>query len=66
LAEIAELRLALDDSVKLQSHYAVLLNNYDGGKRLTFAGANAWLARLRELAAEDRARWARMRGGKGK
>jgi hypothetical protein len=63
LAEIAELRLALDDSVKLQSHYAVLLNNYDGGKRLTFAGANAWLARLRELATEARAR---MRGGKGK
>lgn len=53
-AEIEELREALEESVRLQSHYALLLNMYDGGKRLTFASADEWIKtgrriRLREL-----------------
>jgi hypothetical protein len=47
--EILALREALDESVKLQSHYAALLNDYDGGKRLQFATADDWLERLRTL-----------------
>jgi hypothetical protein len=49
---IAEMREALDELVKLQAHYARLLNQYDGGKRRAFVDANAWLARLRELKAK--------------
>jgi hypothetical protein len=44
---IARLTQALEESVKLQSHYATLLNDYDGGHRLTFASADEWLRRLR-------------------
>lgn len=44
-----QLEAALDRSVKLQSHYAGLLNQYDGGQRMTFDGADAWIARLSEL-----------------
>jgi len=40
---------ALEESVKLQSHYAKLLNGYDGGTRFVFANGDAWLARLKEL-----------------
>jgi hypothetical protein len=40
---------ALERSVKLQSHYAELLNMHDGGQRLQFASADAWLARLAKL-----------------
>ena len=47
--EIAVLRRALDESVKLQSHYASLLNMHDGGSRLTFDASEAWLRRLEEL-----------------
>jgi hypothetical protein len=43
----AELGFALEESIKLQSHYAALLNEYDGGKRLQFANADEWIARLR-------------------
>jgi hypothetical protein len=39
---------ALEESVKLQSHYAELLNMHDGGKRIGFESADAWIARLRE------------------
>jgi len=41
---------ALEESVKLQSHYAGILNDYDGGKRLQFADAQAWLDRLTALS----------------
>lgn len=49
--EIEQLRSALEESVTLQSHYASLLNMHDGGTRLMFSDANAWLVRLqtREL-----------------
>ncbi len=36
---------ALDESLKLQSHYALLLNMRDGGERLQF-DVESWLARL--------------------
>jgi hypothetical protein len=48
LLERIELLKALRESVALQSHYAELLNAYDGGERRTFT-ADTWLERLREL-----------------
>lgn len=47
--EIALLRKALDKSIWFQSHYAGLLNAYDGGKRMIFENGDAWVARLHEL-----------------
>lgn len=43
-----DLKIALEESVKLQTHYAQMLNNYDGGVRLGFASADDWIARLRQ------------------
>ena len=40
---------ALERSVELQSHYANLLNQYDGGKRTIFKDGNAWIKRLDEI-----------------
>ena len=48
--EKTEVYLALEASLKLQSHYAKLLNMHDGGKRRGFASVDAWLNRLREIA----------------
>jgi hypothetical protein len=48
--EIEKMKVALSESVNLQSHYAKLLNGYDGGERRTFT-VDAWLARLAELEA---------------
>ena len=48
-ARVAKLEAALKQSVELQSHYAELLNMYDGGQRLTFANVEAWLDRLAAL-----------------
>ena len=45
---IEDLLIALEESVKLQSHYANLLNIFDGGKRLTFKDAESWIDRLRK------------------
>ena len=42
------LRIALDESLKLQRHYAALLNAYDGGHRREFNSTDEWIARLRE------------------
>lgn len=47
--EKREIKDALEGSVKLQSHYALLLNMHDSGQRRTFVNADAWIARLREL-----------------
>ena len=47
--EVYYLRIALDESVALQSHYAVLLNIMDGGKRLTFTSGDDWINRLKEI-----------------
>lgn len=43
------LEIALKESVKLQSHYAELLNIYDGGERMTFDSPEEWISRLREV-----------------
>ena len=48
--ECEKQREALEQSVKLQSHYAVLLNGYDGGKRKQFKTAQEWIDRLRFIA----------------
>ena len=42
------IRIALDESLKLQSHYAELLNAHDGGHRIPFNSIDEWLARLRQ------------------
>jgi hypothetical protein len=47
-----ELVKALEASVKLQSHYAGLLNQYDGGNRMQFDSPFAWLKRLEEVEHE--------------
>lgn len=43
------LEIALEESVKLQSHYAALLNMHDGGERLQFTTAEEWIDRLVEI-----------------
>lgn len=45
---VTQLEVALVESVKLQAHYAELLNMHDGGQRTVFRDAAAWIARLRE------------------
>ena len=55
-ARVAKLEAALEQSVELQSHYAELLNMYDGGQRLTFANVEAWLDRLDVLKAAPQLR----------
>jgi hypothetical protein len=47
--EIKRVRLALEESVQLQSHYAKLLNMYDSGERRGFASADVWIERLIEI-----------------
>ncbi|HEV2464254.1 MAG TPA: hypothetical protein VGT04_10635 [Acidobacteriaceae bacterium] len=47
--EIRDLWAALEESVKLQSHYAELLNMHDGGERKGFANAQAWMDRLIDI-----------------
>jgi hypothetical protein len=49
-----ELLEALEKSVKLQSHYARLLNMNDGGKRMTFDSAASWMERLKSLEQAGR------------
>lgn len=52
--DVRELEIALAESVKLQSHYAKLLNMHDGGQRLCFKDANEWLNRLREIKKKEK------------
>lgn len=40
--------IALQESLKLQAHYAQLLNDWDGGERKIFRSVSQWLDRLRE------------------
>jgi len=42
-----ELEKALYESLKLQSHYAELLNMYDNGRRMQFDTTEKWIERLR-------------------
>ena len=46
---LSQVKVALTESVKLQTHYAGLLNAYDGGGRVEFSSADAWIKRLKEL-----------------
>lgn len=46
---IEDLVRALDASVRLQSHYANLLNQWDGGERRCFQDGAEWIARLRSM-----------------
>ena len=39
---------ALEKSLKLQSHYAYLLNMYDGGTRIQFENSEKWIERLKK------------------
>lgn len=45
-----QLRFALEQSVKLQSHYAHILNMYDSGNRKMFRDANEWIERLKDVS----------------
>jgi len=47
-----KLKEALEESVKLQSHYAGILNMYDGGERMQFKNADEWMKRLESLKAK--------------
>lgn len=53
----AELLEALKESVKLQSHYAELLNMYDGGERIIFNNADNWIKRLEYLKKQKKRDW---------
>ena len=45
--DIDTLKVALEESVGLQTHYAKLLNMYDEGKRIGFKNIDEWIARLK-------------------
>jgi len=49
LNRITELENALGESLRLQAHYAELLNLYDGGCRRKFVTIDSWLKRLKEV-----------------
>lgn len=49
VVEAERIRGALDKSIKIQSHYAKLLNGYDGGKRMTFSNSQKWIERLEKI-----------------
>lgn len=44
---------ALEESVRLQSHYAALLNQYDGGNRKGFADAAEWVDQLHNSTRKE-------------
>lgn len=48
LKELEKLKIALSESLILQKHYAMLLNQMDGGKRYIFKTPESWVARLIE------------------
>ncbi len=45
-SSVERLRHGLDELVKLQAHYAKLLNMHDGGERIAFTSTDEWLKRL--------------------
>ncbi len=46
--ERENLKIALDESIILQAHYAQLLNMHDGGQRSIFPTVKEWMERLKE------------------
>lgn len=49
IAKLQETFGALEQLVRLYGHYASLLNAHDGGQRRSFASAEEWLTRYREV-----------------
>ena len=49
IEKLEPLKIALKESLWLQTHYAESLNYIDQGRRKTFKNANAWIARLKEV-----------------
>jgi hypothetical protein len=49
IEEIEKISEALGESLNIQAHYAALLNQYDGGKRLVFRNVDEWMSRLAAL-----------------
>ena len=47
---LREAKAALDECIKLQAHYAQLLNMHDGGGRHSFKDSDEFIARMRELS----------------
>lgn len=47
--KLEEQEIALNASLKLQSHYAKLLNMHDGGKRIGFKTIEEWINRLKQV-----------------
>jgi hypothetical protein len=45
-----EIWYALEEAIKLQAHYAELINMHDGGQRIPFKSAKEFLDRLRKLS----------------
>ena len=41
-------KIALEESLKLQRHYEMLLNMYDDGQRREFKSSEEWIERLKE------------------
>lgn len=52
---VAELAVALEESLKLQAHYARSLNDFDGGSRRVFHDMHEWLDRLHETGTLPKA-----------
>jgi sRNA-binding carbon storage regulator CsrA len=46
ITDADRLHSALDELIKLYGHYAELLNQFDGGRRIRFHSAGEFLARL--------------------
>lgn len=68
LMENELLRKALEKSVELQSHYAKLLNGYDGGERMQFT-VETWLERMQpryvslyNLCTPEETQWLKRHG----
>ncbi len=58
---IEALEKALGESVKLQAHYAELLNGWDSGERRIFKTVEEWMERLADVEASHAA----LTGGDG-
>ena len=52
--KLDRLQRGLDLLIPLQRHYAKLLNQWDGGKRIEFQSSDQWLDRLDTIEKEKR------------
>ena len=44
---------ALIESLKLQAHYATLLNMHDDGRRMVFVDVESWIERLQKTKTNE-------------